>query len=41
MGLGSVGQGAADALPDLSDTQVIIRTTPGQAADLENQITYR
>ena len=31
-----------DALPDLSDTQVIIRTTwPGQAPQLvENQVTY-
>lgn len=31
-----------DALPDLSDTQVIIRTTwPGQAPQIvENQITY-
>ncbi|MEQ1658524.1 MAG: efflux RND transporter permease subunit, partial [Hylemonella sp.] len=31
-----------DALPDLSDTQVIIRTTwPGQAPQIvENQVTY-
>ena len=33
---------AVDALPDLSDTQVIIRTTwPGQAPQIvENQVTY-
>ncbi|MCU0898193.1 MAG: efflux RND transporter permease subunit, partial [Burkholderiales bacterium] len=31
-----------DAIPDLSDTQVIIRTTwPGQAPQIvENQVTY-
>jgi len=32
-----------DAIPDLSDVQVIIRTTyPGQAPQIvENQVTYR
>lgn len=38
----SVRSTAIDALPDLSDTQVIIRTSyPGQAPQLvENQVTY-
>ncbi len=41
-GLWSVTKTPMDALPDLSDTQVIIRTTyPGQAPQIvENQITY-
>jgi Cu(I)/Ag(I) efflux system membrane protein CusA/SilA len=41
-GLVSLGRTPLDALPDLSDTQVIIRTTwPGQAPQLvENQVTY-
>ncbi|MEL0028407.1 MAG: efflux RND transporter permease subunit, partial [Perlucidibaca sp.] len=41
-GLWSVNRTPLDALPDLSDVQVIIRTTwPGQAPQLvENQITY-
>ncbi|PSJ46439.1 CusA/CzcA family heavy metal efflux RND transporter [Zobellella endophytica] len=41
-GLVSLLRTPLDALPDLSDTQVIIRTTwPGQAPQLvENQVTY-
>ncbi len=41
-GVVSVLRTPLDALPDLSDTQVIIRTTwPGQAPQLvENQVTY-
>ena len=41
-GVWSVTRTPLDALPDLSDTQVIIRTTfPGQAPQIvENQITY-
>ncbi|MDO9620284.1 MAG: efflux RND transporter permease subunit, partial [Moraxellaceae bacterium] len=41
-GLWSVNRTSLDALPDLSDVQVIIRTTwPGQAPQLvENQVTY-
>ena len=41
-GIWSVGKTPLDALPDLSDVQVIIRTTyPGQAPQIvENQITY-
>ena len=41
-GVWSVTKTPLDALPDLSDTQVIIRTTyPGQAPQIvENQITY-
>ncbi|MEM5426948.1 efflux RND transporter permease subunit [Cupriavidus oxalaticus] len=41
-GLWAVGNTPLDALPDLSDTQVIIRTPfPGQAPQLvENQVTY-
>jgi Cu(I)/Ag(I) efflux system membrane protein CusA/SilA len=41
-GLWAVQQTPLDALPDLSDTQVIIRTSyPGQAPQIvENQITY-
>ena len=41
-GLWAVKQTPLDALPDLSDVQVIIRTTwPGQAPQIvENQITY-
>jgi copper/silver efflux system protein len=41
-GIWSVGRVPLDALPDLSDVQVIIRTTyPGQAPRIvENQITY-
>ena len=41
-GLWSMARTPLDALPDLSDVQVIIRTTyPGQAPQLvENQITY-
>ncbi|MBF7015736.1 efflux RND transporter permease subunit, partial [Novosphingobium sp. HR1a] len=41
-GLFAVRSTAIDALPDLSDTQVIIRTSyPGQAPQIvENQITY-
>ncbi|AKU11572.1 copper/silver efflux system, membrane component [Azoarcus sp. CIB] len=41
-GVWSVGRTPLDALPDLSDVQVIIRTTyPGQAPQVvENQITY-
>lgn len=42
VGLWSIQRTPLDALPDLSDVQVIIRTTwPGQAPQLvENQITY-
>ncbi|TXG84616.1 MAG: efflux RND transporter permease subunit [Sphingomonadales bacterium] len=42
MGIGSVRTTPVDALPDLSDVQVIIRTTyPGQAPQIvENQVTY-
>jgi copper/silver efflux system protein len=41
-GIWSLGKTPLDALPDLSDVQVIIRTTyPGQAPQIvENQITY-
>ena len=41
-GLWSLEQTPLDALPDLSDTQVIIRTAwPGQAPQIvENQVTY-
>ena len=41
-GIWSVQNTAIDALPDLSDTQVIIRTSfPGQAPQIvENQVTY-
>ena len=41
-GVWSVGKTPLDAIPDLSDVQVIIRTTyPGQAPQIvENQITY-
>jgi Cu(I)/Ag(I) efflux system membrane protein CusA/SilA len=41
-GIWSVARTPVDALPDLSDVQVIIRTTyPGQAPQLvENQVTY-
>ena len=41
-GLWSVARTPVDALPDLSDTQVIVRTTwPGQAPQLvESQVTY-
>ncbi|HBC09474.1 MAG TPA: CusA/CzcA family heavy metal efflux RND transporter, partial [Rhodospirillaceae bacterium] len=41
-GIISLTRTPLDALPDLSDTQVIIRTTwPGQAPQLvENQVTY-
>ncbi|NMG29953.1 efflux RND transporter permease subunit [Aromatoleum evansii] len=41
-GVWSVGKTPLDALPDLSDVQVIIRTTyPGQAPQIvENQVTY-
>jgi Cu(I)/Ag(I) efflux system membrane protein CusA/SilA len=42
VGLWAVRSTAIDALPDLSDTQVIIRTSyPGQAPQIvENQVTY-
>ena len=42
IGIGAVRTTAVDALPDLSDVQVIIRTTyPGQAPQIvENQVTY-
>ena len=42
LGIWSLTQTPLDALPDLSDTQVIIRTTwPGQAPQIvENQVTY-
>src|SRR4026207_232641 len=41
-GVWSVARTALDAIPDLSDVQVIIRTTyPGQAPQIvENQVTY-
>ena len=41
-GLWSLARTPLDALPDLSDVQVIIRTTlPGQAPQIvENQVTY-
>ncbi|MEO8136699.1 MAG: efflux RND transporter permease subunit, partial [Betaproteobacteria bacterium] len=41
-GIWSVLRTPLDALPDLSDVQVIIRTTyPGQAPQIvENQVTY-
>ena len=41
-GLWAVRSTPVDALPDLSDVQVIIRTTyPGQAPQIvENQVTY-
>jgi Cu(I)/Ag(I) efflux system membrane protein CusA/SilA len=41
-GIWSVQRTPVDALPDLSDVQVIIRTTyPGQAPQIvENQVTY-
>ncbi len=41
-GLWAVSRAPLDALPDLSDVQVIIRTTfPGQAPQIvENQVTY-
>ncbi|MBU3992627.1 MAG: efflux RND transporter permease subunit, partial [Alphaproteobacteria bacterium] len=42
MGIWAVRSTPIDALPDLSDTQVIIRTSyPGQAPQIvENQVTY-
>ena len=42
IGIGAVRSTPVDALPDLSDVQVIIRTTyPGQAPQIvENQVTY-
>ena len=42
IGVGALRSTAVDALPDLSDVQVIIRTTyPGQAPQIvENQVTY-
>ena len=42
IGMGAVQTTPVDALPDLSDVQVIIRTTyPGQAPQIvENQVTY-
>ena len=42
IGVWAVRTTAIDALPDLSDTQVIIRTSwPGQAPQIvENQVTY-
>ena len=41
-GIWSVSRTSLDAIPDLSDVQVIIRTTyPGQAPQIvENQVTY-
>ncbi|MBA3669429.1 MAG: efflux RND transporter permease subunit [Sphingomonas sp.] len=41
-GIGAVRTTPVDALPDLSDVQVIVRTTfPGQAPQIvENQVTY-
>ncbi len=41
-GLWSLFRTPVDAIPDLSDVQVIIRTTyPGQAPQIvENQVTY-
>lgn len=42
IGIGAVQTTPVDALPDLSDVQVIVRTTyPGQAPQIvENQVTY-
>ena len=42
VGVWSIARTPVDAIPDLSDTQVIIRTTwPGQAPQIvENQVTY-
>ena len=42
LGIWSLRSTPLDALPDLSDTQVIIRTSfPGQAPQIiENQVTY-
>jgi copper/silver efflux system protein len=42
IGFGAIRSTPVDALPDLSDVQVIIRTTyPGQAPQIvENQVTY-
>ena len=42
IGVAAVRTTPVDALPDLSDVQVIIRTTyPGQAPQIvENQVTY-
>nr|MBP6380484.1 efflux RND transporter permease subunit [Sphingorhabdus sp.] len=42
IGIGAIRTTPVDALPDLSDVQVIIRTTyPGQAPQIvENQVTY-
>ena len=42
IGIGALRSTSVDALPDLSDVQVIIRTTyPGQAPQIvENQVTY-
>ncbi|WP_309601351.1 efflux RND transporter permease subunit [Sphingomonas sp.] len=42
VGIGAVRTTPVDALPDLSDVQVIVRTTfPGQAPQIvENQVTY-
>ena len=42
IGIAAVRSTPIDALPDLSDVQVIIRTTyPGQAPQIvENQVTY-
>ena len=42
IGIGAVKTTPVDALPDLSDVQVIVRTTfPGQAPQIvENQVTY-
>lgn len=42
IGMGALQSTPVDALPDLSDVQVIIRTTyPGQAPQIvENQVTY-
>ena len=42
LGIWSLRNTPVDALPDLSDTQVIIRTSfPGQAPQIvENQVTY-
>ena len=41
-GIWALSKTPLDAIPDLSDTQVIIRTTyPGQAPQIvENQVTY-
>ncbi len=42
IGIGAVRTTPVDALPDLSDVQVIVRTTyPGQAPRIvEDQVTY-